>query len=95
MADTGILEGIARADLDRLFEEITRHYRPGALETLSAAEPEWRAAVDRTEREVGSLYEALCDADATLARWQETVGDLRRLWTRLGEVPAASVDEAA
>ncbi len=86
MATTGVLEMLARADLDALLEDLARSYRPGALETLSAREPAWRAEIDRVEQEVGSIYEALREADGTFARWRQAVGELRRLWARVEEV---------
>lgn len=88
---TGILETMARADLDALLDEVGREYRPGALEALASRDPEWRGALDRAEQEVGGLYEALREADRTLAHWRQAVGDLRRLWARLGQIsPQAS-----
>jgi len=92
MAGAGVLETIARVDLEAVLEEVGRGYTPGALETLAVTDPEWRGAVDRAEQEVGGLYEALCEADGTLARWRQAVGELRRLWARAGEWRGA--DEA-
>ena len=99
MAGTGVLETIARTDLEALLDEVGRTYRPGALEALAVADPEWRGAVERAEREVGGLYEALREADLTLARWRRAVGELRRLWARAAEVDAVpevtSLEEVA
>ncbi|MGH7267924.1 MAG: hypothetical protein ACREMB_24170 [Candidatus Rokuibacteriota bacterium] len=98
MIAQGLLEGMAHRELDALLEEIRQAYRPGALHTLASADPDWREAVERTEREVGALYQALADADRTVGRWHQAVGDLRRLWRRVGETePAgrASLDEVA
>jgi hypothetical protein len=92
MAATGVLEMLARADLDALLEEVRGRYRSGALETLAAHDPEWRAALDRAEAEVGDLYEDLRAADAAFARWRQAVGELRRVWTR---VDAAPLDRVA
>lgn len=94
MATTGVLETLARADLDALFED-RRAYRPGALEVLSDREPEWREALERAEREAGGLYEALREADLTFARWRAAVGELRRLWARVDAVEAESLDRVA
>lgn len=87
MVGMGLLEMMARADLSALHAEIARVYAPGALEALALADPAWRAALDRTEREVGELYEALREADATLRRWRRGVTELTRLWTRVTEPP--------
>lgn len=91
MARMGLLEMMARADLTALHAEIARRYAPGALEALGEADPAWRAALDRAEREVGELYEALREADATLCRWRGGVAELARLWARVTE-PAAPAD---
>lgn len=91
MATTGVLEMLARADLDALLEDLARTYRPGALEALSARDPAWRAEVDRVEQEAGSIYEALREADGTFTRWRQAVGELRRLWARVeGLEPSGS-----
>jgi hypothetical protein len=74
---------LARADLDALFEDLGRGYEPGALDRLSARDPEWRAELERAEAEVGGLYEALREADFTFARWRRAVTELRRLWARV------------
>jgi hypothetical protein len=94
MATTGVLETIARSDLEALHQEVRHFYRPGALDALAATDPDWRGAVDRIEREVGDLYEALREADGTLARWRQAVGELRRLWARAGQGPAVLRDVA-
>jgi hypothetical protein len=95
MAGTGPLETLAKTDLDALLEDLRARYRPGTLEALSARDPEWRAAVDRVEREVGGLYEALREADATVGRWRVAVIELSRLWGRLEDVPPEYLQEVA
>jgi len=91
MATTGVLEMLARADMDALLEDLRRNYRPGALEALTARDPAWRAEIDRVEQEVGSLYAALREADGTFTRWRRAVGELRRLWARVeGVEPSES-----
>jgi len=95
MAATGVLEMLARADLDALVEDLRGRYQAGALERLSARDPEWRATIERVEEEVGDLYETLRAADATFARWRAAVGELRRLWGRLDEVGRESLDRVA
>jgi hypothetical protein len=90
MTGAGVLETIARVDLEALWEEVGRRYEPGALEVLVRSEPEWSGAVDRAEAEVGGLYEALREADRTLARWREAVGELRQLWGRAGSRVASA-----
>lgn len=88
MEPAGVLETLARADLDALLRQITRHYRSGALEELVEADPAWSAALDDAEREVGSLYEAMRDADGVLARWRQALSELSRLWARVGGAEA-------
>jgi hypothetical protein len=88
MVSTGVLETMARVDLDVLVETISRHYTPGRLEQLGQADPAWRAALDRAESEVGRLYGALCEADLALARWRQAVAELHRLWARVLLAPA-------
>jgi hypothetical protein len=88
MATMGILETLARGDLDTVLERIERDYSPGALEALAAADPSWRADLERAEREVGSLYAELREADLTVARWRRAVTDLTRLWARVREAEA-------
>jgi len=99
MERVGLLGTMARADLDALLEAVGRDYRPGSLEILLANDLEWRVALEEAEREVGALYETLCEADATLARWRQAVGELYRLWRRVSEVPnapeAPSLEEVA
>jgi hypothetical protein len=95
MGATGVLEMLARADLDALVEDLRGRYQAGALERLSARDPEWRAAVERVEEEVGALYAALQTADATFARWRRAVSELRRLWGRLDEIGRESFDRVA
>jgi hypothetical protein len=98
MAATGIIETIARGDLEVLLDEVSRHYQPGALEALADADPAWRGAVDHAEREAARLYEALREADLTLAQWRQRVADLRRLWERAtasGAPPLPALDDVA
>lgn len=92
MRRIGFLEAMARADLDALLEAVGRDYRPGTLERVSASDPEWREAIEQTERDAGTLYEALCRADTTLARWRQAVAELHRLWARIHDAPGR-VDE--
>ena len=56
-------------------------------------DPEWHAALERAEREVGALYARLCEADGTLERWREAIGELYRVWSRVNEAPVE--DESA
>jgi hypothetical protein len=89
MANMGVLEMLARADLDALVEELDRRYEPGALDRLSAGDPGWRAELERREAEVGGLYAALRDADRTFGEWRRAVTELRQLWARVeGHRPA-------
>jgi hypothetical protein len=94
MARAGLLETMARADLEDLVVEVGRWYRPGALDRATADDPAWRQALDRTEEEVGALYASLCDADETLGRWRLALAELRRLWERLGRTPALEEEPA-
>jgi len=84
----GILEGLARTELEELIESIAAAYRPGSVDRLSARDPAWRQALDRAEVEVGSLYEALREADVALARWRRAMAALSALWLRVREVTA-------
>jgi len=95
MAGTGLLETLAKTDLDALLEDLRTRYRAGTLEGLSARDPEWRAAVDRAEREVGGLYEALREADVTFSRWRVAVSELSRLCDRLEDVPPEYLQQVA
>jgi len=90
MKGMGILETLACSDLDTMLEQIGRDYHPGALDALTAADPAWRAELERTEREVGSLYDGLREADVTLIRWRRALTDLTRLWARVGEIDVRS-----
>jgi hypothetical protein len=36
---------------------------------------------------VGALYAELCQADGTLLRWREAVGELYRVWSRVNDAP--------
>jgi hypothetical protein len=88
----GLLETMASGDLEAVTRVVERGYRPGNIERLAARDPEWRDALEQAEREVGTLYAALIEADDTLVRWREAVGELHRLWSRVNEAPA--VDRA-
>jgi len=92
MRRAGLLETMASGDLEAVTRAVERGYRPGSVEGLAARDPRWHEALERAEREVGELYGALCEADATLLRWREAVGELYRLWSRVNDAPA--VDEA-
>jgi hypothetical protein len=93
MRRAGLLETMASGDLEAVTRAVGRGYRPGSVERLAARDPEWHAALERAEREVGALYARLCEADGTLERWREAIGDLHRVWSRVNELPAE--DEAA
>ena len=84
----GVLEGMARAELEELVESIGAAYRPGTVERLAMRDPAWREALDRAETEVGTLYEALQEADLTLARWRRAMAELSSLWLRVRGVAA-------
>jgi hypothetical protein len=92
MRRAGLLETMASGDLEAVTRAIGRGYRSGNLERLAVRDPAWRESLEQAEREVGTLYAALCEADGTLDRWREAVGELYRLWARVNEPPAA--DEA-
>jgi hypothetical protein len=79
---------MASGDLEAVTRAVGRGYRPGSVERLAAHDPEWRDALERAEREVGTLYAALCEADGTLVRWREAVGELYRVWSRVNDVPS-------
>jgi hypothetical protein len=88
MRRAGLLETMASGDLEAVTRAVGRGYRTGSAERLAVQDPEWHAAVERAEREVGVLYAALCEADATLVRWREAVGELYRVWSRANDAPA-------
>lgn len=95
MKGIGVLEGMARIELDALVRDAAARYRPGALDTLSATDPAWRMALDRAEREVGDAFEGLRAAEVALVRWQHALAELARLWARVGEAdPEAEAVEA-
>ena len=94
MRRAGLLETMASGDLEAVTRAVGRGYRPGSVERLAARDPEWHAALERAEREVGALYASLCEADGTLERWREAVGELYRVWSRVNEAPADD-DEAS
>jgi hypothetical protein len=81
----GVLEAMARTDLDALLDRVASGYRPGALEAHSMVDPDWRGALDQAEREAGSVLRELRAADAALARWREALTELTRLWARVTE----------
>jgi hypothetical protein len=86
MARAGLLETMASGDLEAVTRAVGRSYRPGSVERLVAHDPAWREALERAEREVGTLYAELCQADGTLLRWREAVGELYRVWSRVNDV---------
>ncbi len=95
---TGLLETVARTDLDALVTAVGRDYRAGSAGRLAALDPGWWTALERAEREVGLLYGQLQEADGILQRWREAVGELYRLWMRVHEAAAESeavLDEVA
>jgi hypothetical protein len=94
MRRAGLLETMASGDLEAVTRAVGRGYRPGSVERLAARDPEWHAALERAEQEVGALYASLCEADSTLERWREAVGELYHVWSRVKEVPADD-DEAS
>jgi hypothetical protein len=93
MRRAGLLETMASGDLEAVTRAVGRGYRPGSVERLAARDPEWHAALERAEREVGALYASLCAADGTLERWREAIGELYRVWSRVNDAPAE--DDAA
>ena len=88
MRRAGLLETMASGDLEAVTRAVGRGYQVGSVEHLAARDPEWHDALERAEREVGMLYAALCEADDTLVRWREAVGELYRVWSRVNEAPA-------
>ena len=89
----GVLEGLARAELGELVESVGTFYRPGSVERLALRDPAWREALDRAETEVGTLYEAMQQADLTLARWRRAMAELTTLWMRVRGAPAEADGE--
>lgn len=92
MRRSGLLETMASGDLEAVTRAVGRGYRAGSVERLAARDPEWREALEQAEREVGTLYAQLCQADDTLVRWREAIGELYRVWSRVND--AAVEDEA-
>ena len=88
MKRAGLLETMASGDLEAVTRAVGRGYRPGSVERLATRDPEWREALEHAEREVGTLYAALCEADGTLVRWREAVGELYRVWSRVNDASA-------
>lgn len=86
MARPGLLETMASGDLEAITRAVGRGYRAGSAEQLAARDPAWREALERAEREVGTLYAALSEADQTLLRWREAVAELYRLWARVNDL---------
>jgi hypothetical protein len=84
----GILETMARADLEALTRAVAEGYLPGSADRLAERDPGWQEALARAEADVGTLYAALCEADATLLRWRQAVAELYRLWSRARDLPA-------
>lgn len=91
MRRSGLLETMASGDLEAVTRAVGRGYRAGSVERLAARDPEWREALEQAEREVGTLYAQLCQADDTLVRWREAIGELYRVWSRVND--AAVEDE--
>jgi uncharacterized damage-inducible protein DinB len=89
-----MLEAIARADLDALLRDVAEGYRAGSLDVLAARDPAWRDELERAEREVGALFQALCEADAALVEWRRAVADLARVWRRVLDAPEDAGREA-
>jgi hypothetical protein len=89
MKRAGLLETIASEDLEAVTRAVGRGYRSGSVERLTELDPSWREAVERAEREAGTLYAELCAADGTLRRWREAVAELHRVWGRVNDVPAS------
>ena len=88
MKRAGLLETMASGDLEAVTRAVGRGYRSGSVERLAAEDPTWREAMERAEREVGTLYAELCAADGTLLRWREAVAELYRVWARVNDAPA-------
>jgi hypothetical protein len=88
MRRAGLLETMASNDLEVVTRAVGRSYRSGSVDRLLAHDPAWREAVERAEREVGTLYAELCAADGTLLRWREAVAELYRVWSRVNDAPA-------
>ena len=93
MRRAGLLETMASGDLEAVTRAVGRGYQAGSVERLAARDPEWREALERAEGQVGALYAELCQADATLGRWREAIGELYRVWSRVND--AAAEDEAS
>ena len=89
MRRAGLLETMASGDLEAVTRTVGRGYQSGTVERLAARDPEWHEALERAEREVGTLYAELCEADSTLVRWREAVGELYRVWSRVNDARAA------
>jgi hypothetical protein len=87
MRSMGPIEALVRGDLDAVVREIGTGYAAGAMDALAAADPAWAAALGRAEREVGALYQMLCEADAALVQWKVAVAELTRLWRRVLDAP--------
>jgi hypothetical protein len=83
----GILDAMARADLDALVQGLGLRYDAGAAERLARSDPGWRPELDRAERDVGALFQTLREADAALAEWPRAVARLAALWERVLEEP--------
>ena len=63
MRRAGLLETMANGDLEAVTRAVGRGYRPGSVERLAARDPAWGEALEQAEREVGTLYATLCEAD--------------------------------
>jgi hypothetical protein len=93
MKAMGVLEAVARGELEAVLDAAAQGYRPGGLEALSAADPAWRAALDRAEQEAGLVLAQLRAADRALLHWRATLAEVARLWQRLEDAPVPE-DEA-
>ncbi|MBI2460577.1 MAG: hypothetical protein HYV61_03500 [Candidatus Rokubacteria bacterium] len=86
------LRALMEADLGRLIEAVSTEYPPGTAARLEREAPGLKAAIERTEARLGSLYRELLAADATLARWRQTLAELDQLWRlaiQVAEAPEA------
>jgi hypothetical protein len=91
----GVLEALARAELDALLDRVAAVYRPGTLEALSVADPAWRASLDQAECEAGRILRELRSADAALRSWRGVLDELARGWERVTEPHTAPETDGA
>jgi len=86
------------ADLERWVQAVSAEYPLGTLARLEREAPGLKAAIERTEAGLGSLYRELLAADAALARWRQTLAELDQLWRlaiQIAEAPEVEAEEAA